>query len=340
MRAIAFPTSCVLFLSLLLLGGCTSEAPRKDEPAGSRPRDYRADMRNLVVRIGAYAREQRPGFLVVPQNGLQLLTEGGDPGGRVSTPYVRAIDGVGQESLFFGYGGLGRATPKAVRRRLNGLLEVAQQSGLLVLVTDYCRTREQVERSYRLNSGRGYIGFAAAGRALDRIPAHPARPFRHHCRPLSSPAEAGNFLYLLNMCSYTDRDAFVDTVRETRYDIVVTDPFFHGDLPFSRREVAALRQKACGGNRFVLAYMSIGEAEEYRPYWKPEWKSSPPPWLGEENPDWPGNYKVKYWMEAWRRILMGGEASALDRIVDAGFDGVYLDIVDAFEHFEAKLKVE
>lgn len=30
----------------------------------------------------------------------------------------------------------------------------------------------------------------------------------------------------------------------------------------------------------------------------------------------------------------GGEGAYLDRIMEAGFDGVYLDIVDAFEYYE------
>ena len=336
MRAIAFLTSWALLLPLLLLGGCRPETPSPAE----RPRDYRADMRDLVVRIGAYARQRKPGFLVVPQNGLQLLTEDGDPGGRVAARYVEAVDGVAQESLFFGYGGMDRPTPEPVRRRLNRLAARARESGLFVLVADYCRNREKIERSHRLNEKRGYIGFAASSRDLDRIPAYPVRPFRHHCRPLPTPAEAENFLYLLNMCSYDDRNAFVDALRETRYDIVVTDPFFHGDVPFSRRQVGALRRKACGGNRFVLAYMSIGEAEDYRPYWRPSWKAAPPPWLDRENPDWPGNFKVRYWRKDWQEILMGRKVAVLDRILDAGFDGVYLDIIDAFEHFEAKLKEE
>jgi cysteinyl-tRNA synthetase len=334
MRPIVFITCCALLLPLLI-AGCRTETPRTDEPAAL---DHRDEMRDLVVRIAEYARERNPGFLVVPQNGLPLLTRGGAPRDRLSTRYVEAIDGVGQESLFFGYGGPGKPTPEAVRQRLNGFLAVAQRSGLFVLVTDYCRDREQIERSRRLNGERGYIGFAATSRDLDRLPLHPSLPFDRHCRPLARPAEARNFLYLLNMCGYAARDAFVEAVRGTDYDLVVTDPFFHGDIPFSRREVAALRRKACGGNRFVLAYMSIGEAEDYRPYWKPEWKDAPPAWLDRENPDWPGNYKVKYWMEAWQRILMGGDGSILDRIVDAGFDGVYLDIVDAFWHFEAEVR--
>jgi len=80
--------------------------------------------------------------------------------------------------------------------------------------------------------------------------------------------------------------------------------------------------------------MSIGEAEDYRYYWKAEWKTNPPSWLAEENPNWPGNYKVRYWNEDWQNIIYGNNDSYLRKILDAGFDGVYLDIIDAFEYFE------
>ncbi len=94
---------------------------------------------------------------------------------------------------------------------------------------------------------------------------------------------------------------------------------------FSHAELTALQ----AGGRTVLAYLSIGEAESYRYYWDAEWESEPPSWLGPTNPAWEGNYKVRYWDGAWQEIVDG----YLDRVVDAGFDGVYLDIIDAYEFF-------
>jgi uncharacterized protein (TIGR01370 family) len=46
---------------------------------------------------------------------------------------------------------------------------------------------------------------------------------------------------------------------------------------------------------------------------------------------------VKYWMAGWQTVVFsdtsGADKSYLDRIIDAGFDGVYLDIIDAFEYW-------
>jgi cysteinyl-tRNA synthetase len=84
-----------------------------------------------------------------------------------------------------------------------------------------------------------------------------------------------------------------------------------------------MKRKPDGSRRVVLAYVSIGEAESYRWYW-PQRSSA---WLGPENPQWPGNYSVRFWHPAWQAIIL----EYTDRIVAAGFDGVYLDKVDEFE---------
>lgn len=84
----------------------------------------------------------------------------------------------------------------------------------------------------------------------------------------------------------------------------------------------------------VCAYMSVGEAEDYRDYWQQSWNDKRPPWISEMNKEWEGNYKVMYWTKSWRDILFGSEDSYLDKILSAGFDGVYLDVVDAYEYYE------
>lgn len=77
----------------------------------------------------------------------------------------------------------------------------------------------------------------------------------------------------------------------------------------------------------VIAYLSIGEAENYRWYWKKEYFKNPPNWLGPENKNWPGNYKVKYWEDDWKNIVF----EYINKILDQGFDGIYLDRIDSYK---------
>jgi len=127
-------------------------------------------------------------------------------------------------------------------------------------------------------------------------------------------------------------------IGASKFDLVVMDYSADGseEQAFSNAQIQALKESP-GGPKLVVAYMSIGEAEDYRFYWKDAWESHPPDWLGETNPEWPGNFKVRYWDPEWQRIVFGiaeGERkSYLDRIVGAGFDGAYLDIIDAYEYW-------
>lgn len=126
------------------------------------------------------------------------------------------------------------------------------------------------------------------------------------------------------------RAAAVRTLAESDRDVIVIDAqFWPGAAQeLIREDIAEIRRGRAA--RRVLAYFSIGEAEEYRDYWREEWKDSPPGFLLAENPDWPGNYKVKYWDTSWQGIIF----AKLQEILDLGFDGVLLDIVDGFEYFE------
>lgn len=116
-------------------------------------------------------------------------------------------------------------------------------------------------------------------------------------------------------------------------DLVVIDYSKDGTdgRAFSAADIAQMRIKPNGKRRIVLAYLSIGEAESYRFYWQNDWREQRPAWLGPENPNWPKNYKVRYWHKKWQSIIFGHRKAYLDKIIAAGFDGIYLDIVDAYE---------
>lgn len=115
-------------------------------------------------------------------------------------------------------------------------------------------------------------------------------------------------------------------------DCLVVDPDGgegKGSTPLTAAQVRALKQRPGRPDRIVLAYLSIGEAEDYRWYWQAAWSHAPPAFLAPENKQWRGNFKVRYWDPGWQALVF----ESLDRIVAAGFDGVYLDIIDAFEYF-------
>ena len=79
----------------------------------------------------------------------------------------------------------------------------------------------------------------------------------------------------------------------------------------------------------VISYISIGESEDYRDYWNSSWIGRYPSWLGDLNPYWAGNYKVRYWDPQWQDIIF----KRVDKIVLAGYDGIMMDIIDAYAYW-------
>jgi cysteinyl-tRNA synthetase len=119
----------------------------------------------------------------------------------------------------------------------------------------------------------------------------------------------------------------LDHIARSDFGLAVIDYSADGSArgEFSASQIQTLRHRGC--QRRVVAYLSIGEAEAYRFYWERKWRSRRPAWIVAENPEWRGNYWVRYWDREWQAILF----RYLDRILAAGFDGIYLDRVDAYE---------
>lgn len=128
----------------------------------------------------------------------------------------------------------------------------------------------------------------------------------------------------------------IDKVIASPFDMVIIDTsmFPNGkEIRLTREQVESMKKKPDGGRRVVIAYFSAGEAEDFRYYWKPEWKNKKPGWVYRADKDWKGDYIVKYWDKDWQRIIYGSSDSLIDRILDAGFDGVSIDRVDAYYYF-------
>ena len=115
---------------------------------------------------------------------------------------------------------------------------------------------------------------------------------------------------------------------DTTFDLIVMDYSQDGldENKFTPSQISTIKNSG----KYAISYISIGEAENYRYYWDTNWVSSPPSWLGPENPDWEGNYKVRFWETEWQDIVF----AYVDTIIQQGFDGIYLDIIDAYYYWQ------
>ena len=186
-------------------------------------------------------------------------------------------------------------------------------------------------RKMRANFGFGALALVLAGlQSVAPLFAEPAA------------SQLARTLAAAKSWGYQLQDADPDVIAASPYDMVVIDYSRDGTSAtvFTPAELETMKKKPDGSRRVVLSYLSIGEAEKYRYYWKWYWGWFfgwfAPSWRDRQNTEWRGNYAVRYWDPGWQEIIVTGENSYLDRIIKAGFDGVWLDKVDEYEFYEKK----
>lgn len=192
---------------------------------------------------------------------------------------------------------------------------------------------------------------ATPSRVQQAIPVPVAPATRSHAvDPAKAQAERLQRIRAVKSWGYQLVGANVDELALTTFDLLVVDATAGtgGDRGFRPEDIARLKRKPDGSRRLVVSYLSIGEAEDYRPdYFTAEYMTEDAPdWLGKENPRWKGNRLVSFCHEGWQRTVLGDdqgrsvyngtEPSPLYRLIELGFDGVYLDRVDVYAEVRAE----
>ena len=173
---------------------------------------------------------------------------------------------------------------------------------------------------------------SACSKAPSEKVLEPSTPSSHqvvaHLEP--SPSRAAQHQQAIERWAYQLQNIDMKELMERQLDLLVLEPFPDGESEpgISTSDLNALQEHGT----VVMAYLSIGEAEDYRDYWNTSWVHNAPIWLEDENPRWPGNFRVQYWNDDWQALI----EKSLQQKIEAGFDGVYLDLVDAYEYFESQ----
>ncbi|MBP9733505.1 MAG: endo alpha-1,4 polygalactosaminidase [Candidatus Omnitrophica bacterium] len=109
---------------------------------------------------------------------------------------------------------------------------------------------------------------------------------------------------------------------------ILIPPSLKADLLIVDPDAAAdVRDQIFKNKAKVIAYLSVGEAEDYRGYWS---KIREADWLLTENPDWPGNFPVDVRNPEWQAVLL----ETAGTILSQGFDGLFLDTLNTAEYLE------
>lgn len=140
----------------------------------------------------------------------------------------------------------------------------------------------------------------------------------------SDAAEPADWVYQLD--GYPD--GTLDELVEAPHEAAVIDLARDGGADyFSRDEITELKDSG----KQVFSYFSMGSIEKYRPEYD---EVADTDLILNRWDDWPDENFVKYWEADWWELVV---RPRLDLSLEAGFDGAYLDVPNAYEEIDLEL---
>ena len=307
----------------------------------SRLPNYREEIREIVRVLKDYVNNVRPGFKVVARNAGNLLVfstreqaladlrRAGVKGGANSADEAFIYDMFSSDGPLPPVG----LPMRSFLQRLDGVIEdnadcappvftdgqrkAMDDFGVAGFGIAHCDDGEKI----RFSEPATHAG------PLNAVPKESAQA--QNSGSVTELDQVKTLLALLDSRRFADADTMVRAVAETNYDLVVVDPFVKGGV-LTKAQVRGLRQKRLGARRLVLARISLSEADDAAPYWRPDWRLGKPDWLRLVSPVDPAVIITEFWRQPWKEIV--GESFKL--AVDLGFDGVMLDGVEAYKVYE------
>ena len=102
------------FFVLCLCAAAIENSSNENRAGEAKPTiDYREEMRRFVIAISQYGKKFDKNFIVIPQNGLELITEDGSASGELQQGYLR---GRGRRVAVLRLLGRRRAHPRRCKR--------------------------------------------------------------------------------------------------------------------------------------------------------------------------------------------------------------------------------
>ena len=318
------------------------EVPDNSETVNAT--NYHDEMLKLLTEIRQYSKKiNYPSMIMIGNGGINIY----EPNSTYNWTQDKikklgeVMDGACIEDVWYGTDknwniADDKPTPASFTKEFLSYIQMAQNVGVTPFILDYASTPANVTDFYNKCTEHGFNGYCSYYRELCSIPTEPI--FQKNDNAIYDFKDIKSYFALLNPNfdenpQFSSKEDYIEKLSKSNADLLILD-IFYGDDVLKTTDVKKLKHKPNGKLRKIIAYCSLGEAEDYRPYWNSEWSVTMPNWIDKENPDWKGNYKVKFWTNEWKKILFGTRDSYIDTIMRLGFDGLFLDVIDAYEYFE------
>jgi cysteinyl-tRNA synthetase, unknown class len=297
-------------LSIILLGFSACKKKKVSKAA--------TKMQNFVIEIADYSRTFDSDFIIIPQNGAELLYIDGEEENGLNSNFISHINGYGMEELFYN-GGFEKDDYR---------FNLLKNAGVKGLIADYLDDNSNTTNAFNYASNENWIAFPRTSDNYD-YKNIPSTIYNENSDNITNLSQAKNYLYLISTNNYASKADFLSAIQATNYDAIIIDAYFDESL-LTSTEINSLKTKANGAQRLVIAYMNVGAAEKYRYYWKSDWRKGKPNWLKKKYDGYEDEIWVEFWEQEWKDIIFGNNESYTKKLIDAQFDGAYLDNVEAF----------
>ena len=320
-----------------------SNGPKLDQDSeddGKPKRDFADEMRKMVISLSRWAKNQRSDFSVIAMNGLDLTTFI-EPGlfvtksdAKPARNFIRALDGMLIEAPNYGRDGYNKETGEGEVKYDQQYLERLSDTGMRFFMLDYTDKLENIRKSRAKTSKMDPLYYAAPppDMQLAALAKVPSTPFNENPFVIDTLQKARNYAMVVDSAPYGNKDAYVDALANTNYDILVLDAFHRGTTPLSFDDMRKLRYKKIGTPRLLLAYIDVGTAQTYRYYWRSDWRAGSPDFISSASNTgrWGQENHVYYWEPQWQNIIFGNANSYVAGLMQMGFDGIVMDGIDDY----------
>ena len=316
--------------------------------------NYRQAMRDNIVALAEFAKSQNKDFEIIAHEGTELLHKSLwehhlDGYNEARRKEVNAIDPVfllqpkhNEPDLTYSasaekYGQ--HLSGIAINNRFCGNRKLSshiKEHGLKIISIDSCSSEADLDEAIMNSVGLNSLlyAFIKPEIAFRKIKKQPI--INENARNIYKIAEASNISFFIDDSLYENKEHFLQDIRDSNYDIVVIEPFFHHRNPLTKEDINGLKFKKNGAKRLVLAKMNVSEANRNDYYWQKNWQIDKTPWLVRVSFVDSNSVIAEYWNENWKKI----NGLYFKGIVDSGYDGAFLTGIENHIYFEKQTPLE
>jgi len=149
-------------------------------------------------------------------------------------------------------------------------------------------------------------------------------------------SDAKNISFLLDDTQYDTPEQMINAISLSNYDIIIINPLFRNEYPFSSDDIKRMQIKRNGGKRLIIALINVSEISTSDYFWKPHWQKNNPSWFAHQSFVNPKGFITRYWHKEWQQLL----SKHFKDIVRSGYNGAFFTGIENHQYFEQLTPLE